>query len=202
MSFLPAAAPTTFGGGNRVSGGGGHTIAKRVELAERQTLALKLLNSGHTLSEIAGTLGISEDAARMAIRVAIRKHPVDDLEGWRSVELARLENLHKMVMERIETRVEQGGPDALDLRSVDRILTIAQRRAKLLGLDMPVRMEVLNGPTTRIIEVSAWPTDSSGAAIATSDQGVELPEADHRDGGRDGQRQDVVRPALAAPKTH
>jgi hypothetical protein len=177
------------------------SASRKLEKAERQRLALKLLNAGNPLPEIAKAIGASIPSTRQYIKEAIFEHPVEDLEGWRAVELTRLENLHRLVMEKLAARLGDD-PEALDLRSVDRLLKIAERRAKLLGLDMPTKVEIDQGAQTRIIEVSAWPTDSAGQALAPPDQSVDEPEADRGDGGWDGERQDMVRSDLAAQEAH
>lgn len=169
-----------------------------INTAERTGLVMKLLYAGHSVAAIARTLGIAENTARAAIKRALDSQMTADVEGWRAVELARLENAHRLVMEKIQAKLDAGDPEDLDLRSVDRLLTIAQRRAKLLGLDMPVKLEIEQGAPTRIIEVASWPTDSSGQALAAPDPGVDEPETNYRDGRGDGVGEDVVRTDLAS----
>lgn len=64
----------------------------------------------------------------------------DGLEEWRAVEIMRLEEMHSRLYP-MALGTEEVPPD---VRAVEAVRRLMERRAKLLGLDAPDRMENLN----------------------------------------------------------
>lgn len=97
---------------------------------EKERQALELKRAGVTYDVIAETLGFANrgGAYKAVQRALVRtlQEPADEL---RTIEADRLERLHHGVWMKA-----LGG----DLGAVDRVLRIAERRAKLLGLDVPL----------------------------------------------------------------
>ncbi|MFB6581666.1 hypothetical protein ACFCYC_30405 [Streptomyces sp. NPDC056402] len=56
-----------------------------------------------------------------------------------------------------------------DLTAIDRALRVMERRARLLGLDMPTRTE-LTGPEGGPVQVATATTDELAALIDLTDQ--------------------------------
>lgn len=128
------------------------------ETAERRAKAVRARLEGKTWQQVADELGYSSmahahkdvtralDAARKDLALVAEQH--------RELELQRLDSLEasaRAVLDAAHIVVQHGkvvydddGP-LVDhdpaLRAVDRLLKIAERRAKLLGLDQPVRLE-------------------------------------------------------------
>jgi len=104
--------------------------------AERQARALELRKAGWTFARIAATVGWAhESGARYSVTQALDALREDALEGAekiRTLEIERLNELHRVAYEKALTG---------DLDAIDRALRIAARRAKLLGLDAPTRIE-------------------------------------------------------------
>lgn len=113
----------------------------------RLIAAASLRAQGFPPPEIAEKLGLSVVTVKAYLREAVRSMNSPELEDWRQLELLRLEKLHQALWD----RAEQG-----DLRHVDRVLRIAERRAHLLGLDRPAEaakphVEREDGP--RVLEI-------------------------------------------------
>jgi hypothetical protein len=106
----------------------------RIAIAQREGAALELRKAGRTYDEIARMLDYSErSGAAKAVRRALAatvQEPAD--------ELRRLE------VERLDSLLAAMWPLAMDgkLGAVDRVLSLMDRRAKLLGLDAPQRRAV------------------------------------------------------------
>lgn len=117
----------------------------KLAAAEKRRQAMQLRTAGATYEEIARTLGYSSrSAAYHAVQKALKdmlQEPADDL---RKVEAERLDKLQRALWK----QAMDGNQGA-----VDRVLRIMERRAKLLGLDAPVKQEVSgpDGEPTRII---------------------------------------------------
>ncbi len=110
------------------------TSPRRLRALERQRRALELRRSGRTLEDIARTLGYRQRAgAYKAIASALQRTLREPAEALRNLEMERLDRLQVALW----PRAVQG-----DVKAVDAILRIMERRARLLGLDMPQRREV------------------------------------------------------------
>jgi hypothetical protein len=103
--------------------------AAQVINREKEIAAINLRRTGMTYSEIAHELGYSDHAGALrAVRRGLQRalqEPADDL---RQIEAARLDR----AQEKIWAKVEEGDPKAITV-----LLRIMERRAKLMGLDMP-----------------------------------------------------------------
>ena len=99
--------------------------------------ALALRKTGATYEQIAHALGYaSRDSAWRAIHRVLKAHQVEGVEELRKIEDMRLDEMLFAIY-----KIAKAG----DLGAIDRILRIAERRARLWGLDAPVRTEV-SGP--------------------------------------------------------
>lgn len=112
--------------------------AQQAKTAERRGKAIRLKIEGHTYTEIAQLLGYSNRASACSdIRRALEKHVIEEglaVEAWRELELARLDILQKAIW----PEAMEGSP-----RAIETALKILDRRAKLLGLDSAIKLEVL-----------------------------------------------------------
>lgn len=103
--------------------------AAQVMNREKEIAAINLRRTGMTYSEIAHELGYSDHAGALrAVRRGLQRalqEPADDL---RQIEATRLDR----AQEKIWAKVEEGDPKAITV-----LLRIMERRAKLMGLDMP-----------------------------------------------------------------
>lgn len=112
--------------------------AQQAATAERRAKAIRLKIDGYTYTEIAEQLGYSSrGSANSDIRRALEKHVIEEglaVEAWRELELARLDVLQKAIW----PEAMRGSP-----RAIETALKILDRRAKLLGLDSAIKLEVL-----------------------------------------------------------
>jgi hypothetical protein len=106
------------------------TTVKRTE-RRRQAFALRM--GGATYVEIAGAMGISRQAAHQLVKWTLedtRTKLFEDIESVRALEVRRTEAL-----------VLGLWPNRQQPRYADSILRIMERRARLLGLDAPTRID-------------------------------------------------------------
>lgn len=138
----------------------GTPIAVQVDTAERRTKAVKLRLAGKTWQAISDELGYAgAPAAHTDVTRALdaaRKELALVTEQHRELELQRLDDLEakvRAVLDGAHITVQHGrvvkdddGVPLADhdplMRAADRLLKIAERRAKLLGLDQPIKHEV------------------------------------------------------------
>jgi len=115
--------------------------ASHLATIKNRASALELRRAGASLREIANAIGVSHVQAKRYLDAAMKDlqdAQNDSAEATRAVELDRLDRLHMALWPRAI-----GGKDkAPDYHAIDRLVRIADRRAKLLGLDAPVRTEL------------------------------------------------------------
>jgi AraC-like DNA-binding protein len=123
---------------HRGDNSGGNT--RDVNAGIRASLALKLRAQQHlSYAEIATQCGFSsKGAAHNAVQRELSRSISTNVEEMRREELATLEYLEMTVLKRL--RDEEYSKSMLF--AVDRILVIMERRAKLMGLDIPVDQAV------------------------------------------------------------
>lgn len=137
--------------------------ARRADIADRRAKLIKYRLAGRSYEEIYRELGYgSTQAARKDFTRALEQNIAEQrtsMEVYREAELLRLDQLtleavkvlarrHFVVAPggKIAHHPETGQPledDSVRLAAIDRLIKIQDRRAKLLGLDAPQRMEVL-----------------------------------------------------------
>ena len=108
-----------------------------LEAEQRMHQALELRLAGATLSAIAGKLGYaSESSAYNAIKAVMAKTVAAPSAELREIETRRYDKLLFAIW-----------PAAMkgDLDAIDRVLKIAAQRARLLGLDAPVKLADADG---------------------------------------------------------
>jgi hypothetical protein len=107
---------------------------RRVLAAERRRRALELRRAGLTYRQVARELGFAgPSSAHKSVSVGLRAMLREPAAEVRALELERLDRLLQGVWGRAV-----GG----DVRCVDAVLRIMQRRAALLGLDHPVTVDL------------------------------------------------------------
>lgn len=105
-----------------------------IDATERQRRALELRKAGYGFQIIADQLGYKDPSgAYRAIRAALKKTLQEPADEVRRIELERLDKMLAGLW-----------PQAIKGHtfSVDRVLAIMDRRAKLLGLDAPLKIDI------------------------------------------------------------
>lgn len=108
---------------------------RRLVAREREIRALDMRKRGSTFREIGAELGVTTQAAHKAVTRVLDKLESKTFESAKAVvrlELERLDALTKALWD----KAEKG-----DVYSIDRLLSIMRRRADLLGLDAPTKLE-------------------------------------------------------------
>lgn len=146
---------------------------KRAQIAERRRRCVELRTEGKQFTEIADILGYgSRGAACQDFGRALKERLAEQAEAvdhYRELELERLDALYRKawaVLNKPHLLVQGGRPvvitgdddteirlhdDGPTLQAIDRLLKIAERRARLLGLDSPVKIDQ-GGQVTYVIE--------------------------------------------------
>ena len=105
------------------------------EQAVIDTEALKMRSRGFTYQQIADNMGCSKGAAYQRVSRALASIPAEAVDEYRRLEGERLDGLLAIATHQAFTKKS--------LFAIDRVLAIMDRRAKLLGLDSPVKHEVV-----------------------------------------------------------
>jgi hypothetical protein len=140
----------------------GTTKAKKAEVADRRAQAITLRIAGMDWQSIADRLGYnSRGAACQDVTRALEanlKEQSQAVDVLRDVETLRLDRLQAAAW-----------PAAVrgDLKSIETVLKVIDRRVKLLGLDMPVRTE-LTGAGGGPLALSTADPDQLAAIIAAT----------------------------------
>lgn len=122
-----------------------------VNAAVRAALAVQLRTKKTPYEEIARQCGYgSAGAAHKAIQRELKRTISTNVEEMRREELASLEVLEAECW----TRLQDEEYSKSKLFAVDRILAIKERRAKLMGLDVPVDVAA----STNVVVVREVPT--------------------------------------------
>lgn len=110
------------------------TSQRTIEAQERRAKAVQLRRMGWSYSRIANQLGMTKSSVHKAVTKALTEtQQALDVEAdtLRAQELERLDELQSHIW----IEASKG-----NLKAVDRILKIIERRAKLLGLDAPTKV--------------------------------------------------------------
>lgn len=116
-----------------------NSAAKAVHI-QRVAQALELRRAGKSYPEIAAALGVATSHAHRLVEEGMtdaRSQVGAEAAQLRSEEISRLDAM----LQGLWPAARKGGVTA-----VDRVLKIMERRARLLGLDSPVRAAVEGGP--------------------------------------------------------
>lgn len=144
---------------NRPRGGNGQWI-RTPEGRQRDTLALEMRSAGRTWQTIADTLGYTSPGnAQRGVHNALAETQAPKVNEARAEMVAQIDHLYTKAMEVLEARHlkvnngevvsvpdEDGNyhpleDDAPVLRAIDTINQLMQRKARLLGLDAPAKIQ-------------------------------------------------------------
>lgn len=130
------------------------------ESAERDALACRMHNEGSTYPQIAEALGYADHSgARKAVARALAALVAEPAGHMRTIQLARIDLALVEVFRVMRTQhiavsngrviMDPADPtkplrdDGPTLAAIDRLIRLEERRAKLLGLDAPTRVETI-----------------------------------------------------------
>lgn len=120
---------------------------RTLKTREREKQALSMRRAGATYQQIADALeyGNPSNAHRAVFR-ALDRIPVEDAKELRTVECARLDALQAA-----HWRLAVGG----NTKNARIILQVMERRARLLGLDAPTKVELTDDMDAQIRALAA-----------------------------------------------
>lgn len=157
----------------------GQKKGQQVTIAsERRREAFDLRKRGATYDEIGRVLGITKQAAYELVKREldyIRANMQDDVEAVRAMELERLDRLFA------GSYAQAAGGDPKALASIMRVM---ERRARLLGLDAPIRQDIelvaFNGSELdrEVIRLATLATDGAGSQPGRVDPSAGTPGPD------------------------
>lgn len=107
------------------------------EQAILDTEALKLRSLGWTYQRIADHVGVTKATAYNRVQRALSAIPAEAVDEFRRLEMERLDTILAIAMDKALSN------DKGALFAIDRVLAIQERRAKLMGLDAPVKTQVI-----------------------------------------------------------
>jgi len=107
-----------------------------IKAAERRNLAIKLRRQGLTYEAIGAKLNVNASRAYKIVSDALKLIRVDTNETGEEIKTLELQRLDKF-LEVANKQAETGS-----LQAIDRCVRIMERRAKLLGLDSPDKIDV------------------------------------------------------------
>lgn len=125
--------------------------SRRAQGAKAREQALDLRCAGLSYQRIGEKMGISTARAHQLVSNAMdqtRQAITAGADELRAAEVARLDGM----LEKLWIKAKRG-----EVAAVDRVLKIGERRAKLLGIEAPVRIET-TGKDGKPIEVSSTAT--------------------------------------------
>lgn len=127
-----------------------NTAVEADEAVRCYTLRLK----GASLRDIATYEGVSRTTVQRRLDAYIANLIRPQAEQYRQIETDRLDVLSRRVWDVLDAHAgdETGAPMVI-LAAADRLIRIADRRARLLGLDMPAKLEVQAPPDPAEIEL-------------------------------------------------
>lgn len=146
--------------------------AGKAEVLDRENEIVKLRRGGLTFDLISQRLGMSIAGVQQAYERANARVIADDINAIRNLETERLD----LAQSAIWGKVLQG-----DNPSIANLLRIMERRAKLLGLDQPTRIqaEVItydgNAVRSELERILAQSSDSSPQSIVAEGSGATEP---------------------------
>ena len=121
---------------------------ERLTAAERRKRAVELRKLGLSYQKIADQLGVSQSGAHKMVTTALQQLNIKTAEDAAVVRRLELERLDEWLV-RIAKELQDGNI----LPAIDRGIRIMDRRARLLGLDIPVKRDDFD-PTEKAMEVS------------------------------------------------
>ena len=115
------------------------TSAAAARKLKHQEQALLWRRSGLSYAAIGERIGISKSRAHALVQLGLldaREQVASHSDELRTEEVSRLDGM----LAKVYAKAAKG-----DLQAIDRVLKIGERRARLLGLDAPIRSALQGG---------------------------------------------------------
>jgi hypothetical protein len=130
--------------------------SRTVIAAERRAKAVGMRRDGHTYNEIGTAMGVSRQAAAELVHKALLETMTEPAQEVRQLEVERYDEMFRIAWREMHTdhvvlyqgqvvKDDEGNKlvdSAPKLAAMDRLIKIAEQRAKLLGLNAPVSVNL------------------------------------------------------------
>jgi hypothetical protein len=133
MDQLPIDTPKTRGGGDT------RTPQAKLDIARRENQIVELRLRNISFAAIGRAVGVSKTAAIKAFNKALHRNTDRDISTHHRSELAKLEMEETRLWQVLDTHKENWQATATCISGLNRIHV---RRAHLLGLDAPTKLDV------------------------------------------------------------
>lgn len=144
--------------------GGAPTPVNRASIADQQIQCYELRLTGMSIEAIAKATGIARSTVHDRIQAEITGRVQPLAEEVRKMELDRLDRW----LEKLNDQIAQGYQVA---RSIEVAIRVSERRAKLLGIDAPERVEAtVTEVTQEDIALAELVAEAQAAASVTEQQ--------------------------------
>jgi hypothetical protein len=123
----------------------------RARIDDRRRDVAALLREGKTQAQIARDLRVSIQLVNQdvqALQAEWRELHARDRDVWMAQELAKLDAAEAVAWDHVRTNVKG------KLFGLDRVLAIMDRRAKLLGLDAPTKIDLTQNVRAKAEEIA------------------------------------------------
>jgi hypothetical protein len=107
-------------------------VENTLELVEKETTIIELRQEGYVWREIAVMVDMSIAGVAKAYKRALTRHPHATIDEHRELELNRLDTLQRTFWK---------SAVAGNQRAAEFVLRIIEKRAKLLGLEAPLKIQ-------------------------------------------------------------
>lgn len=126
-------------------------MSTKNEQTARDAEAVRLRGQGWTYGQIAEALGVAKSTAYEAVARAVGERRDEGVKIMRAVEGDRLDRMEWQLQVALDTA------DKFDVDAVTKLtgalVRVAERRAKLFGLDQPMRIETgASAPLTVVLD--------------------------------------------------
>jgi hypothetical protein len=168
---------------------------RQAEAARRRAQVVQLRLAGASFEEIGRQLGVSDTRAHQLWIDALDRTAKEPADRWRELELQRLDQLQAAATAVLQAthHVIQAGKVVLDnqdrpyvdhgptLAAVTTLVRVMERRARLLGLDAPARVDATVDGTLTTVDAIDREIERIERELATLDAGY-LADKQRRDG--------------------
>jgi hypothetical protein len=152
-------------------GGDKRTPTAKVDVARREQQIVALRLRGIPVFEVAEVLGISRRAVLAAFSKALHRNTEDALDAWHRIELGKLQQEETNIWRLMD--LPQNKDDWKAIAGLeDRLLRIHIRRAKLLGLDAPAKLDIsaLYGTGTDVMSAERLENQRAWQSLPVEEQ--------------------------------
>lgn len=115
---------------------------ERESIAERRIQVLELRKKGLTLSKIGEQVGVSLTTVHKDLQAAFKELLAIEVKKANELRFLELQRMDAAELKINLILADKKTRDEVRLKCIDRLIKISESRRKLLGLDMPQRIDI------------------------------------------------------------